>query len=66
LISGCSKGFIKLWKISGGKLVSDKTLFDMTKIDTVDPGVLSIDFFKDQVLVCTNSSSIYELPSGGK
>lgn len=59
LYSGCSKGIIKTWKISGGKLVSDRVVVEMSKLDTVDPGILSIDFSKDQMLVCTNSSSIY-------
>lgn len=59
LLSGCSKGIIKLWKVSAGKLVADKTLFDVSKFDMVDAGILSMDFFKDQLLICTNSSSIY-------
>lgn len=62
LYSGCSKGIIKQWRLSGGKLLADKTICEVSSFESVDPGVLSIDFFKDQILVCTNSSSIYEFP----
>jgi hypothetical protein len=50
------------WKLSGGKLVCDKDIFDASKIDNLDPGILSIDFSLDKkMLICTNSSSIYEV-----
>lgn len=61
LYSGCSKGMISTWKFTGGKLVQDKKLMDMRKYDQIDPGVLSLDFYKNNILVCTRSSSIYEI-----
>lgn len=66
LYSGCSKGQIIQWKFTGGKLIVDRRLYDMSKIDSVDSGVLSFDFYKDNMLVCSNSSSIYQLPINGK
>ena len=55
LYSGDSKGRIVSWKLSGGKLVCDKDIFD-----EIDAGILSIDFSSDKkMLICTNSSSIY-------
>jgi microtubule-associated protein-like 6 len=66
LYSGCSKGMIMTWKLSGGKLVVDRKLYDVSKIDAVEPGVLSFDFYKENMLICAYSSSIYELPISGK
>ena len=34
----------------------------MNEIDTFSPGVLSLDFSPENYLICTNSSSIYEIP----
>ena len=62
LYSGCSSGQIIKWKYSGGKLVIDQKIVNMASIDKFSPGVLSIDFSPENYLVCTNSSSIYELP----
>lgn len=59
LYSGCSKGNVVLWKFSGGKLVQDKKLYDVSTFDKVDPGVLSMEFTKENLLLCTRSSSIY-------
>lgn len=62
LYSGDSNGRLLSWKLSGGKLVCDKDIFDASKIDNLDPGILSIDFSPDKkILICTNSSSIYEI-----
>jgi len=66
LYSGCSRGMIITWKLSGGKLVVDRKLYDVSKFDKVDPGVLSFDFNKGNMLICSYSSSIYELPISGK
>lgn len=46
LYSGCSKGIIMTWKFTGGKLVADKKICDVSKFDEIDPGILSIDFLK--------------------
>ena len=62
LYSGCSHGQVIKWKYSGGKLVQDQKVFNMSEIDTFSPGVLSLDFSPENYLVCTNSSSIYEIP----
>ena len=59
LYSGCSAGVINKWKYSGGKIVLDQKIFDMNKIDNCSPGVLSLDFSPENILVCANSSSIY-------
>ena len=61
LYSGCSKGVVVLWKFAGGKLVQDKKLYDVASFDHVDPGVLSMDFTKDNLLLCTRSSSVHEI-----
>lgn len=66
LFSGCSKGAIKQWRINAGKLVADRTVCEVSSFDKLGPGVLSIDFFKDQMLICTSSSSIYEFPVAEK
>ena len=66
LYSGCSKGSITTWKFSGGKLIQDKKVVDVSQFDNIDPGVLSLDFTKDQMLLCTRSSSIYELDIKGE
>jgi hypothetical protein len=66
LYSGCSSGIVNKWKYSGGKLLIDQKVMNMAEIDTFSPGVLSIDFSPDYILVCTNSSSIYEIPKSGK
>lgn len=60
LYSGCYKGIVMTWKFTGGKLAADKKICDVSKFDQVDPGVLSLDFFKERILLCTRSSSIYE------
>ena len=62
LFSGCSKGMIIKWKYSGGRIMQDQKIVNMAEIDNLSPGVLSLDFSPDNYLVCTNSSSIYELP----
>ncbi len=66
LFSGCSKGVINKWKYSGGKLVLDQKVLNMEEIDKFSPGVLSLDFSPDNYLICTNSSSIYEVPKNSK
>ena len=50
------------WKYSGGKLVQDQKVLNLAEIDKLSPGVLSLDFSPENYLVCTNSSSIYEVP----
>ena len=62
LYSGCSAGLILKWKYSGGKLIPDQKIAHMSEIDKFSPGVLSLDFSPQNYLVCTNSSSIYEIP----
>lgn len=43
----------------------DKEIFNASTIDDIDPGILSIDFSPDKrMLICTNSSSIYEISGG--
>jgi WD40 repeat protein len=59
LYSGCSAGIINKWKYSGGKLVLDQKVINMAEIDKFSPGILSMDFSPDNILICTNSSSIY-------
>lgn len=59
LYSGCSTGIINKWKYSGGKLVLDQKVMNMAEIDKFSPGILSMDFSPDNILICTNSSSIY-------
>lgn len=50
-----------MWKAAGGKLSMERKICDTSKFDIVDGGVLSMDFYKDNMLLCTNSSSIYML-----
>lgn len=59
LYSGCSKGMIISWKVSGGKLAQDRKVLDVSKIDKIDCGILSMDFNQDKLLFGTNSSSIF-------
>lgn len=66
LYSGCSKGIINKWKYSGGKLVLDSKILDLATIDEFSPGILSLDFSPKSILLCSNSSSIYEIPKTGK
>jgi WD40 repeat protein len=61
LYSGCSKGMIIAWKVSGGKLIQDRKVMDVSKFDKIDSGVLSLDFNNDKILIGTNSSSIFEV-----
>jgi hypothetical protein len=49
------------WKVSGGKLVQDRKVMDVSKFDKIDSGVLSLDFSNDNILIGTNSSSIFEV-----
>ncbi len=40
----------------------EKEIFNASKIDSLDAGILSIDFSPDKrMLICTNSASIYEI-----
>jgi WD40 repeat protein len=66
LYSGCSLGVVNRWKYSGGKIVLDQKVLSMKEIDKYSPGVLSLDFSADCYLVCTNSSSIYEIDKNAK
>jgi hypothetical protein len=59
LYSGCSKGIIITWSLSGGKLIQDRQVMDVSKLDTIDSGILSLDFSNDKILIGTNSSSIF-------
>lgn len=59
LYSGCSKGMINKWKYSGGKLVLDQKILNMAEFDKFSPGILSLDFSDENMLICTNSSTIY-------
>lgn len=54
------------WKFTGGKLAADKKVCDASKFDQIDPGVLSLDFFKERILLCTRSSSVYEFGNNQK
>lgn len=64
LYSGCSSGIINKWKYSGGKLLLDQKVLNMADFDRLSPGILSMDFSPENILICTNSSSIYEVPRG--
>jgi WD40 repeat protein len=66
LFSGCSLGIINKWKYSGGKLVLDQKVLNMGEFDKYSPGILSLDFSNDNYLICTNSSSIYEIARNAK
>lgn len=52
------------WKISGGKLIQDRKIVDVSKFDKIDSGILSLDFSIDKILIGTNSSSIFEIEIG--